>query len=61
MNSIFSDLVAEGKVVVYLDDILIFSESLEEHCLVVQEVLRRLSRYDLYLRPEKCEFEKEEI
>jgi hypothetical protein len=61
MNSIFSDLVAEGKVVVYLDDILIFSESLEEHRLVVQEVLRRLSRYDLYLRPEKCEFEKEEI
>jgi hypothetical protein len=61
MNSIFSDLIAEGKVVVYLDDILIFSEDLEDHRTVVREVLKRLSAYDLYLRPEKCEFEREEI
>jgi hypothetical protein len=61
MNSIFADLIAEGKVAVYLDDILIFSATIEEHRQVVQEVLKRLEQYDLYLRPEKCEFEQQEI
>jgi hypothetical protein len=31
MNNIFRDLIMEGVVVVYLDDILIFMETLEEH------------------------------
>ena len=61
MNSIFSDLIAEGKVAVYLDDILIFTITLEEHRTVVNEVLQRLRTHDLYLRPEKCQFEQEEI
>ena len=61
MNFIFSDLIAAGKVAVYLDDILIFSMTLEEHREVVKEVLRRLQEHDLYLRPEKCEFEREEV
>lgn len=61
MNSIFADLIAAGQVAVYLDDILIFSNDLEEHRQVVKEVLARLRKNDLYLRPEKCEFEKREI
>ena len=39
MNSIFTDLIASGKVAVYLDNILIFSSQLEELQKVVQEVL----------------------
>ena len=39
MNSIFADLIAAGKVAVYLDDILIFSATLEEHRQVTHEVL----------------------
>ena len=31
MNDIFRELVAEGTVVVYIDDILIFTETLEQH------------------------------
>jgi hypothetical protein len=42
MNSIFADLIAQGKVAVYLDDILIWSSTLEEHCKIVHEVLYRL-------------------
>lgn len=61
MNSIFADLIAAGKVAVYLDDILIFTKTLEEHRKIVNEVLDRLAAHDLYLRPEKCEFEKLEI
>lgn len=61
MNSIFADLIVKGKVAVYLDDILIFTSTLEEHREIVDEVLSRLRKHDLYLRPEKCEFEKTEI
>ena len=37
MDNIFEDLISEGVVIVYLDDILIFMETLEEH----QKVTRR--------------------
>ena len=47
MNSIFSDLIAEGKVAVYLDDILIFTITLEDHHAVVNEVLRHLKTHNL--------------
>ncbi|PIL23032.1 hypothetical protein GSI_14339 [Ganoderma sinense ZZ0214-1] len=61
MNSIFADLIAAGTVAVYLDDILIFTSTLEEHRRVTHEVLKCLQEHDLYLRPEKCEFERTEI
>ena len=59
MNSVFTDLIAKGEVVVYMDDILIYSKHLKDHHQVVREVLKRLEHYDLYLKPEKCEFEKD--
>ena len=34
MDNIFEDLITEGVVVIYLDDILIFTETLEEHQMV---------------------------
>jgi hypothetical protein len=61
MNTIFANLVAEGKVTVYLDDILIFTLDLEEHRRVIREVLKHLRDNDLYLHPEKCNFEKTEV
>ena len=61
MTYIFSDLIAKGVVAVYLDDILIFTLTMEEHRQTVKEVPKRLQEHNLYLRPEKCEFEKEEV
>ena len=61
MNSLFADLIAAGKVAVYLNDILIFTKTLDEHRRIVNELLQCLRKHDLYLRPEKCEFEKEQI
>jgi hypothetical protein len=58
MNDIFQDLMTEDVVSVYLDDILIFTNSLEEHRRVTRLVLDRMRKHKLYLRPEICEFEK---
>ena len=61
MDDISEDLITEGVVVVYPDDILIFTETLEEHCDVVCKVLDLLQLHNLSLKPEKCEFEKMSI
>jgi hypothetical protein len=61
MNEIFQDLITEGVVSVYLDDILIFTNSLEEHRRITRLVLDCMREHKLYLRPEKCEFEKTRI
>ena len=42
MNDIFRELIVEGVVVVYLDDILIFTETLEQHWEVMRRVLKLL-------------------
>lgn len=61
MNDLFRDLISQGKVVVYLDDILIFSKTLEEHRRIVRQVLEILRKHKLYLKPEKCKFETTRI
>src|SRR6202142_2450875 len=38
MNEIFQDLITQGVVLIYLNDILIFTTSLEEHCLVLERM-----------------------
>ena len=48
-------------IVIYLDDILIFSNSLEEHRVHVRRVLERLREYDLHSKPEKCLFHTQKI
>jgi hypothetical protein len=48
-------------VAVYLDDILIYTKTIEEHREITREVLRRLEENDLYLRPAKCKFECTEV
>jgi hypothetical protein len=61
MNNIFVDLIAEGKVCVYLDDILIFSCDLMEHRRVMRIGMERLRQNKLFLKPEKCDFKKRKI
>jgi len=60
MNEVFGD-VLDVYVVVYLDDILIYSNNLDDHKEHVKEVLRCLQTYKLYASPSKCVFHKESI
>ena len=56
INTILTNLVATGKVAVYLDDILIYTTTLKKHCVITHKVLQCLHTHDLYLQPEKCKF-----
>ena len=60
MNDIFADML-DVCVVVYLDDILIYSADKTTHHKQVKEVLRRLRKHGLYAKPEKCEFDRETV
>ena len=61
MNSIFQTLIAGGHVVVYLDDILIFHNDAAELDKLTRVVLEILAEHDLFLKPEKCSFNKTSI
>jgi len=61
MNDIFWNLIAEYIMIVYLDDILIFTQTLEKHHKAVQRVLEVLAKYELSLHPKKCESDKQWI
>ena len=55
MNDIFTDMI-DINVIVYLDDILVYSDDLTEHKHHVQEVLWRLPVNGLFTHADKCEF-----
>ena len=48
------DMINEGKVAVFVDDVLVGTETGKEHDKIVEEVLQRLEENDLYVKPEKC-------
>jgi len=58
MNNIFWDLIVEGIVVIYLDNILIFTRTIEEYARAVWRVLKILVEYKLFLCLEKYKFQK---
>lgn len=55
INYVFWDMF-DCWVIVYIDDIQIYSNSLDEHIQHVKSVLQRLIQYQLYAKAEKCEF-----
>lgn len=55
MNHVFRDILYVF-VVVYLDDILIFSNDRDDHVRHIREVFTRLRRFRLYAKASKCEF-----
>ena len=60
MNDIFSDLL-DVHVIIYLDDILVYSDDPTEHTKHVHEVLRRLRKHGLFARPDKCHFSEDSV
>ena len=61
MNDLLRDLVVEEKVAVFIDDVIIVTETEEGHDKIVEEVLRRLEENDLFVKPEKCVWKVREV
>jgi len=53
MNEILRDLINEGKVAAFVDDVLVGTETKEGHDEIVEEILRRLEENNLYIKLEK--------
>ena len=53
MNNVFMDLLDSG-VLVYMDDILVYSKTVAEHKILLHKVFDLLARNQLYVKEEKC-------
>lgn len=60
MQRVFADRLYKG-VMVFIDDILIYSKTAEQHRELVDWVLRRLKEEGYYAHPDKCEFFMPEV
>jgi len=60
MNDVFSDLL-DMCIVVYLNDILIYSDNITQHRNYIKEVLKWLCKAELYTKAEKCEFYSDSV
>ena len=61
MNEILRDLINEGKVAVFVDNVLLGTETEEGHDEIVEEILRRPEENNLYVKLEKCVWKVKKI
>ena len=61
MNNLFRDLINQGDMVTFINDILVATDTEEEHNELVEEVLKRLEENDLFVKPEKCKWKVREV
>jgi len=56
IHNIFKPMIIEGKVLIYMDDILIATERMDEHLTILREVFEIAQRHRLKFRLDKCSF-----
>ena len=61
MNELLRDLINTGKVVVFINDVIVGTETEEKHDELVAEVIKRLEENDLYVKLEKCKWKVREV
>jgi len=61
INEILQNFINTGKVVSFIDDVIIGTEGEEGHNELVEEVVRRLVENDLYVKLEKCKWKVREV
>jgi len=54
MNDLFRDLINQGDMATFINDILVATDTKEGHNELVEEVLKRLEENDLFVKPKKC-------
>jgi len=61
MNKLLRDLINIEKIAVFIDDVIVGTETEEGHDKIVAEVIRRLEENDLYVKLEKCKWKVREV
>jgi len=61
MNDLFRDLINQGDMATFIDDILVAIDMEEGHNKLVEEVLKRLEENDLFVKLEKCKWKVREV
>jgi len=61
MNKILRDLINKGKITAFVDNVLVGTDTKERHDEIVEEVLKRLEKNDLYVKLEKCVWKVKKI
>jgi len=61
MNELLRDLINTGKVVAFIDDVIVGTKTEEEHDKLVAEVIKRLEANDLYVKLEKCKWKVRKV
>jgi len=54
INDLFRDLINQEDIVTFIDDILVAMDTEEEHDKLVEEVLKRLEKNNLFVKLKKC-------
>jgi hypothetical protein len=62
MDDAFKEEIDSGDYRIYMDDILVATDgTLEHHTECVHHILDKIKENDLFLKPSKCDFHKEQI
>ena len=61
MNKLLQDLINIGKVVAFIDNVIVETEKEEGHNELVAEVIKRIEENDLYVKLEKCKWKVREV
>ena len=61
MNELLRDLINMGRVVAFINNVIVGTEDKEGHDELVEEVVKRLVENNLYVKPEKCKWKVREV
>ena len=61
MNELLRNLINMGKVVAFIDDVIVGTKIDEGHNKIVAEIIKRLEENNLYMKPEKCKWKMRKV
>jgi len=54
MNNLFYDMINQESIATFINNIIVVTETEEEHNEIVKKVLKQLEENDLFIKPKKC-------
>ena len=61
MNNLFWDIINQGNTATFIDNIIVATDTKEEHDELVEEILKRLEENNLFVKLEKCQWKVKEV